>query len=202
VVNLLSLLFITPVVAFYMLRDWDRMVVRIDGWLPLENRDVIRSQFAEIDRTLAGFARGQALLCLSLGGFYALSLSAAGLDFGFVIGVATGILSFIPYVGTLTGAALSIGFAILQFDSWTPVLVIGGIYLFGQIIEGNVLQPLLVGDRVGLHPVWVIFSLLAGGALMGFVGILVAIPVAATLGVLIRFFVGRYLKSQFYLGRS
>lgn len=201
VVNLLSLLFITPVVAFYMLRDWDRMVARIDGWLPLESRALIRSQFTEIDRILAGFARGQALLCLTLGSFYALSLSAAGLDFGFVIGVVTGILSFIPYVGTLTGAALSIGFAILQFDSWTPVLVIGGIYLFGQLVEGNVLQPLLVGDRVGLHPVWVIFALLAGGALMGFVGILVAIPVAATLGVLIRFFIDRYLKSQYYLGR-
>ena len=202
VVNLLSLLFITPVVAFYMLRDWDRMVTCIDGWLPLGNRELIRSQFIEIDRILAGFARGQALLCLTLGGFYALSLSAAGLDFGFVIGVATGILSFIPYVGTLTGAVLSIGFAILQFDSWTPVLVIGGIYLFGQLVEGNVLQPLLVGDRVGLHPVWVIFALLAGGALMGFVGILVAIPVAATLGVLIRFFITRYLKSQFYLGQG
>jgi len=202
VVNLLSLLFITPVVAFYMLRDWDRMVALIDRWLPLGHRDVIRAQFTEIDRILAGFARGQALLCLMLGGFYAFSLSAAGLDFGFVIGVATGILSFIPYVGTLTGAALSLGFAILQFDSWTPVLVIGGIYLFGQLVEGNVLQPLLVGDRVGLHPVWVIFSLLAGGALMGFVGILIAIPVAATLGVLIRFFVDRYLKSQFYLGEE
>lgn len=202
VVNLLSLLFITPVVAFYLLRDWDRMLARIDGWLPHDTRDVIRAQFAEVDRILAGFARGQALLCLTLGGFYAFSLSAAGLDFGFVIGVATGILSFIPYVGTLTGAMLSIGFAILQFESWTPVLVIGGIYLFGQLMEGNVLQPLLVGDRVGLHPVWVIFALLAGGALMGFLGILVAIPVAAALGVLIRFVLLRYLESQYYLGHK
>ncbi len=202
VVNLLSLLFITPVVAFYMLRDWDRMVDRIDGWLPLGSRELIRQQLTEVDRILAGFARGQALLCLALGSFYALALSMAGLDFGFVIGVATGILSFIPYVGTLTGAVLSIGFAILQFENWTPVAVIAGIYLFGQIMEGNVLQPLLVGDRVGLHPVWVIFALLAGGALMGFIGILVAIPVAATIGVAVRFVLDKYLNSQFYLDRE
>jgi len=202
VVNLLSLLFITPVVAFYMLRDWDRMVARIDEWLPRASRDLIRHQFTEVDRILAGFARGQALLCLILGGFYAVALSAAGLDFGFVIGVATGVLSFIPYVGTLTGAVLSIGFAILQYDTWTAVAIIGGIFLFGQIVEGNVLQPLLVGDRVGLHPVWVIFALLAGGTLMGFVGVLVAIPVAATLGVLIRFVLSSYLESEFYRERE
>jgi len=199
VVNLLSLLFITPVVVFYMLRDWDLMVDRIDGWLPRRSRAVIRQQLGEVDRILAGFARGQALLCLTLGSFYAVSLSAVGLDFGFVIGVATGILSFIPYVGTLTGAVLSIGFALLQYETWGPVAVVAGIFLFGQVVEGNVLQPLLVGDRVGLHPVWVIFALLAGGALMGFVGILVAIPVAATIGVLIRFVLGRYLKSDYYL---
>ena len=202
VVNLLSLLFITPVVAFYLLRDWDLMVAKIDEWLPRSHHTLIRQQFGEIDRILAGFARGQALLCLILGSFYAIALSAAGLDFGFVIGVATGILSFIPYVGTLTGAVLSIGFAILQYDTWTAVVLIAAIFLFGQIVEGNVLQPLLVGDRVGLHPVWVIFALLAGGSVMGFIGILVAIPVAATIGVFVRFMIAKYLDSEFYLERK
>jgi predicted PurR-regulated permease PerM len=200
VVNVLSLIFITPVVAFYLLRDWDLMVAAVDGWLPRTHAAVIRAQARAIDRTLGGFARGQALLCLSLGAFYAITLSAAGLQFGFVVGVVTGVLTFVPFVGTITGAALSLGLALVQFDGLTEVAIIAAIYVVGQAIEGNVLQPLLVGDRVGLHPVWVIFALLAGGSLFGFVGVLVAIPVAAVIGVLARFALERYLASSLFSG--
>lgn len=197
-VNLLSLVFVTPVVAFYLLRDWDRMVARVNTWLPLHHAITIRAQAREIDRTLSGFARGQALLCLLLGIFYAVGLTLAGLEFGLIIGVVTGFLSFVPYVGTITGAVTSITLALVQFDDYRSVLIVGGVYLLGQALEGYVFQPLLVGDRIGLHPVWIIFALLAGGTLFGFVGILLAVPVSAIIGVLCRFALGRYLASDFY----
>lgn len=198
VVNVLSLVVITPVVAFYLLRDWDRLVARIDSWLPRAHAAIIRAQAREIDRTLSGFARGQALCCLFLGVFYAVALSLAGLDFGLIIGMLTGILSFVPYVGTFVGAVSSLSLALIQFDGFTGVLIVGGIFLVGQVLEGYVFQPWLVGDRVGLHPVWMIFALLAGGAVFGFVGILIAIPVTAVIGVLTRFALGRYLASSLY----
>ncbi len=197
-VNLLSLLFVTPVVAFYLLRDWDQMVASVDSWLPRANAEAIRGQMREIDHTLSNFARGQALACLLLGLYYATGLSLVGLDFGLVIGVFSGLISFIPYVGSFTGGVLSIGFALMQYDHWTGVIEVAAVFLVGQAIEGNVLQPLLVGDRIGLHPVWVIFALLAGGALFGFVGLLLAIPVASILGVLTRFALARYLASPLY----
>jgi predicted PurR-regulated permease PerM len=198
VVNLLSLLVITPVVSFYMLRDWDRMVARIDSWLPRAQAETIRAQMREIDRTLSGFARGQALVCIILAVIYGVGLSIAGLQSGFVIGVIIGALTFIPYVGTIGGAILSVGLAMLQFDDWISVAKVAIVFGIGHALEGNVLQPLLVGDRVGLHPVWVIFGLLAGGALFGFVGLLLAIPVAAVIGVVARFALGRYLDSPLY----
>lgn len=198
VFNLLSLIFITPVVAFYLLRDWDRMTAQIHALLPRGQLAVIEAQMAEIDRTLAGFARGQILLCLTLGAFYAIGLTLAGLDFGIVIGVLSGLIAFIPYVGTAVGGVLSVGLAFAQFDDPARVAIVAGVFVAGQMLEGNVLQPLLVGDRVGLHPVWVIFALLAGGSLLGFVGVLVAVPVAAVLGVLIRFAVQLYRRSHLY----
>jgi predicted PurR-regulated permease PerM len=197
-VNLLSLIFVTPVVAFYLLRDWDRMIARIDDWLPLRHATTIREQAREIDRTLSGFARGQALVCLMLGIFYAVGLTVVGLQFGLIIGLITGVLSFVPYVGTITGAVASITLALVQFDTYAGVFVVGAVYLVGQALEGYVFQPLLVGDRVGLHPVWMIFALLAGGTLFGFVGILLAVPVSAMIGVLCRFALGRYLASDLY----
>ena len=197
-VNLLSLVFVTPVVAFYLLRDWDRMVARINTWLPLRHAATIRAQAREIDHTLSGFARGQSLLCLLLGAYYAVGLTGAGLEFGLIIGLVTGFLSFVPYVGSITGAVTSISLALVQFDDYRRVLVVAGIYLIGQTLEGYVFQPLLVGDRVGLHPVWIIFALLAGGTLFGFVGILLAVPVSAMIGVLCRFALGRYLASDLY----
>ncbi|HEV7371814.1 AI-2E family transporter [Arenibaculum sp.] len=198
--DVLSLLFITPVVAFYLLRDWDEMVARIHGWLPRQHAPVILAQVAEVDRTLAGFVRGQATVCLILGLFYALALSLVGLEFGLVIGLLAGLLSFIPFVGSLFGFAGSVGIALFQYDTWVMVAVVAGIFLLGQAVEGNVLTPRLVGGKVGLHPVWVIFALLAGGSLFGFVGVLLAVPVAAVIGVLARFALGQYLASRYYTG--
>lgn len=198
--DVLSVLFITPIVAFYLLRDWDRLVAAVDSWLPRRHLETIRAQCREIDRTLAGFLRGQAAVCTALGGFYALALSLAGLDFALVIGLLSGILSFIPYVGSLFGFAASVGLAALQFDELWRVGMVAGIFIVGQAVEGNVLTPKLVGDRVGLHPVWVMFSLLAGGSLFGFLGVLLAVPVAASLGVVVRFLLRQYLASPLYRG--
>jgi predicted PurR-regulated permease PerM len=199
VANLLSLMLITPVVAFYLLRDWDRMVDTIDGWLPRAQSETIRAQSAAIDRTLAAFVRGQGSVCIVLSIFYAAALSLAGLQFGVVIGIFVGLISFVPFVGAIVGGLLSIGLAAVQFDTWQPVAIIAGIFVIGQILEGNVLTPKLVGGAVGLHPVWVIFALLAGGALFGFVGILLALPAAAVTGVLTRFGLAEYLASPLHL---
>ncbi len=198
--NLISLLVITPVVAFYLLRDWDRIVARIDTWLPREHAETIREQVREVDRKLAGFLRGQGTVCLILGLFYAIALSIAGLDFGLVVGLVAGLLSFIPYVGAIVGMVLSVGLALLQFDDWLRVAIVAGIFFVGQSVEGNFLTPKLVGESVGLHPVWIIFGLLAGGALFGFVGVLLAIPAAAIIGVGVRFALERYLQSRYYRG--
>lgn len=205
-VNLLSLIFITPIVAFYLLRDWDRLVARLDSWLPRRHAAVIREEARLIDQTLAGFARGQATVCLILGTFYAAALSLAGLDFGLAVGLMTGVLSFIPFVGTITGFVASMGLAIAQFTGlpggtdWLSIGLVAGIFVIGQAVEGNFLTPKLVGDRIGLHPVWVIFALLAGGALFGFVGVLLGLPAAAVVGVLTRFGLTRYMASQLYHG--
>jgi predicted PurR-regulated permease PerM len=205
-VNILSLLFITPTVSFYLLRDWDHLVAKIDGWLPRRHAPAIRQQARLIDETLAGFARGQATVCLILGTFYAVALSVAGLDFGLAVGLMTGALSFIPFVGTITGFVTSMGLAIAQFTGgpdgtdWLSIGLVAGIFVIGQVVEGNFLTPKLVGDRIGLHPVWVIFALLAGGALFGFVGVLLGLPAAAVVGVLTRFGLTRYLGSHLYHG--
>lgn len=198
VVNVLSLLVVTPVVSFYMLRDWDRLVARVDSWLPRASADTIRAQMREIDRTLSGFARGQALVCIILAVIYGVGLSVVGLQSGFVVGVIIGALTFIPYVGTIGGAILSVGLAMLQFPDWLSIGEVALVFVLGHALEGNVLQPLLVGDRVGLHPVWVIFALLAGGSLFGFVGLLLAIPVASVIGVMARFALAQYLGGPLY----
>jgi len=197
-INLLSLIVITPIVTFYLLRDWDRIVERLDHWLPRRHRATIREQLAEINKTLAGFARGQAIVCLGLGVFYGIGLTLVGLEFGLIVGLGTGIISFVPYFGMLTGLVVGMGLAFAQFDTWLPIVMVAGIFVAGQIVEGNFVTPKLVGDQVGLHPVWMIFALLAGGALFGFVGVLVSVPAAATIGVLLRFGLGRYLASPLY----
>lgn len=199
-VNLLSLAVITPIVTFYLLRDWDRIVSRIDLWLPRDHAGTIREQAKLVDETLAGFVRGQGLVCLGLGTFYAIALSLAGLEFGVIVGLGTGLISFVPYFGMLVGLCASVGLAFAQFDTWQPIAIVAAIFVIGQIVEGNFVTPKLVGDRVGLHPVWMIFALLAGGALFGFLGVLLAVPAAATIGVLVRFLLSRYTGSRLYLG--
>lgn len=197
--NLLSLLLITPIVSFYLLRDWDRIVAAVDFWLPRAQAATIREQVAAVDRTLAAFVRGQGLVCLILGVFYAVGLTVVGLDFGLVIGLFSGLISFVPFVGALIGGLLSIGLALAQFDNWQPVAIVAAVYLVGQLLEGNFLTPNLVGDAVGLHPVWVIFGLMAGGSLFGFVGVLLAVPATAVIGVLVRFALGLYLASPLHM---
>ena len=199
--NIVSLLVITPIVSFYLLRDFDRIIDRLDAWLPRQHADEIRKIGAQIDEVMAGFVRGQGTVCLILGTFYGTALSLAGLEFGLIIGIIAGLLSFIPFVGAVLGLLLSIVPAITQF--WPDYLQIGiivAIFAAGQFLEGNFLTPRLLGGRIGLHPVWVMFALLAGGALFGFVGVLLAVPVAAAVGVLVRYFLEQYLSSRLYLG--
>lgn len=200
-VSLFSLIVVTPVVAFYLIYDWHHMIETVDGWLPRQHRDTVRQLAREIDGAIAGFIRGQTAVCLILGSFYAVALSLAGLNFGLLIGLISGLITFIPYVGSLTGLILSLAVAVAQFwPDYTWILVILGIFLVGQFFEGNLLSPKLVGDSVGLHPVWLMFALLAFGYLFGFVGLLVAVPLAATIGVLARFALRRYLESSLYTG--
>ena len=202
-INIASLFVVTPVVAFYMLLDWDRMVERIDACIPRDHLETVREIAREMNTAIAGFVRGQGTVCLILGLFYAIALSVVGLNFGLLIGLFAGLISFIPYVGSLVGLVLSVGVALVQF--WPDFIMIGVvvvIFFAGQTLEGNFLQPKLVGDSVGLHPVWLMFALFAFGSLLGFTGMLIAVPAAAAVGVLVRFAVRRYLDSDLYYGSS
>jgi predicted PurR-regulated permease PerM len=200
-ISIFSLVVITPVVAFYLLYDWDRMVTAVDGWIPVQHRDTVRGLVREMDDAIAGFVRGQTGVCLILGSFYAVSLTVAGLNFGLLIGLVSGIITFIPYVGSMTGLVLAAGVAIAQWwPEYTPILIVLTIFFVGQFLEGYVLAPKLVGESVGLHPVWLMFALFAFGSLFGFVGLLIAVPLAAIIGVLVRFALRRYLASPLYTG--
>ena len=197
-VNIISLLLITPVVAFYMLRDWDAFVAKVDELLPQHSKKSIESQAREIDCILSSFIRGQLSVCVLLGTFYAVGLYIVGLDLGVLVGFIAGIISFIPYVGTIFGFIVSLAIAFAQFDTWMPIAQVVGVFLVGQFIEGNFLTPNLVGDSVGLHPVWIMFALLAGGVLLGFLGLMIAVPVAAIIGVLVRHAIINYKQSSLY----
>jgi predicted PurR-regulated permease PerM len=197
--NVLSLAVVTPVVGFYMLRDWQGVIRRIDSWLPRRYEGVIRAQAREVDRILSAWVRGQAMCCVILALYYALALSLAGLDLGLIVGLAAGVLSFIPYVGSITGGMTAIGLALAQFPHWRGVIVVIGVLVIGQVLEGYVIYPRFLGDRVELPAAWVIFALFAGGAAFGFLGVMLAVPIAATIGVLCRFWLRRYLASQLYL---
>ncbi len=200
-VNIISLIVVTPIVAFYLLADWDKIVAKVDGWLPRDHADAIRTIAADMDAAMAGFIRGQGTVCLLLGVMYALALSIAGLKFGLVIGLAAGLLSFIPFVGALLGGIMAIGVGLVQFwPDYVSMLVIVGIFAVGQFIEGNFLSPKLVGGSIGLHPVWLMFALFAFGYIFGFVGLLLAVPMAAAAGVLVRFALAQYLASKLYRG--
>lgn len=200
-INILVLIVIVPVVAFYLLLDWDRMVAQVDDLLPRDHAPVIRQLARQIDRTLASFIRGQGTVMLILGTYYAIALMFAGLQFGAIVGAVAGLLTFIPYVGALVGGALAMGLALFQFwnEPWM-IAVIAAIFFSGQFFEGNILTPKLVGSSVGLHPVWLLLALSVFGALFGFVGMLVAVPVAAMLGVVARFFIGQYKDGLLYRG--
>jgi len=201
VLDLVVIMLVTPVVAFYLLLDWDSFVAKIDGWLPRRNAGTVRRLAGEIDSALAGFVRGQSAVCLVLGGFYAIALMVVGLPFGFLIGIIAGLISFIPFVGSFVGGLLSIGVAIFTFwEDPVWIFVVAGIFGFGQFVEGNILSPNLIGKSVGLHPVALILALAVFGSLFGFAGLLVAVPLAAAIGVLGRFLVEKYLESPMYSG--
>lgn len=201
--DLVSILFIAPVVSFYMLRDWPVMVHKVDSWLPRRNAKTIRRLVHQMDDALSGFVRGQALVCVALGAIYAVALTIAGLNFGLFIGFTAGLLSFIPYVGSLIGLASGLIVAWFQFDGeLSRIALIAGIFAVGQFVEGNFLTPRLVGEKVGLHALWILFALMAGGALLGFTGVMIAVPVAAVTGVLVRFALQEYLQSSYYTGKE
>lgn len=198
--SLLGIVLISPLVAFYLLRDWDRLVARIDGLLPRDNAATIREQVRAIDTTIAGFVRGQAIVCLILAAYYGTGLALTGLESGLLVGILTGLGAFIPYLGVLTGLIVSVAIATVQFDAVQPVLMVVGVIAVGHVLEGGFLTPKLLGGRVGLHPVWVLFALMAGATVFGFTGVLLAVPTAAVVGVLVRFGTARYLASSLYKG--
>ena len=198
-INLISLILITPIVTFYMLRDWDTFVRKFEGLLPKKSKKGIMESMKEINVIIAGFIRGQLSVCLILGLYYSIGLKLVGLELGLLVGFIAGVISFIPYVGSITGFVLGIILAFAQFGDVTHVMYVVAVFLSGQFLEGNFLTPKLVGDSVGLHPVWVMFALLAGGVLLGFLGLMLAVPVAAIIGVLVRNMIKRYKQSSLYL---
>jgi predicted PurR-regulated permease PerM len=200
-IDVVALFVVTPVVAFYMLLDWDRMVTEIDKLVPREHVHTVRVIARDMNKAIAGFVRGQGTVCLLLGIIYAVGLTVTGLNFGLLIGLFAGLISFIPYVGSLVGLLLALGVALVQFwPDYINVLYVAIAFGIGQFIEGNILQPKLVGSSVGLHPVWLMFALFAFGSLLGFTGMLIAVPTAAAVGVLVRFVIHRYQQSPLYTG--
>ena len=198
VFNVLLLVVVTPVVGFYLLRDWPRMVNMIDSWVPRRYVAIVRAQAKEVDRILSAWVRGQALCCVILALFYIIALQLVGLEFGLIVGLAAGLLSFIPYVGSITGGVTSLALAAAQFPDWRGVSLVAVVLLVGHILEGYVIYPRYLGDKVELPAVWVIFALFAGGVAFGFLGVMLAVPMAATIGVLCRFWLRRYLQSPLY----
>lgn len=198
IANLLALLLITPLVAFFMLRDWPTIVAKLDELLPRAYAETIREQMRLVDATISGYIHGQALVSLIVGIYYAIALSIVGLNFAFILAIVVGVLSFIPYIGEATGVVLALGLAGMQWGTWGKIIAIAAIFLVGHLVAADILQPKLIGSRVHLHQVWVIFALLAFGELFGFLGVLLALPAAAVIGVLVRFALTRYRESSLY----
>jgi predicted PurR-regulated permease PerM len=200
--NAFGLVIITPVVAFYILLDWDAMMRYVDNLLPREHRIEIQGVLAEIDRAMAGVLRGQGSVVVVLSFYYSAALTMTGLSFGLAVGLLAGVLSFVPYVGFLTGFVLSMAIALVQFwPDWVMVLIVFLVFAVGQFLESNILYPKLVGSSIGVNPVWLMFALFAFALLFGFVGLLLAVPLSALAGVLTRFAVRKYKQSSLYLGR-
>lgn len=200
ILNILSLVIVTPIVTFFVLRDWEKMVAVIDSYLPRPSLETVRGQARLVSDTLVGFVHGQALICLILAIYYAGALSVMGLYSALAVGVLVGVLAIIPILGVATGFILALSLAASQYGTWTALLTVCAIFAVGELINANILTPQLLGDRVHLHPVWVIFALFAGGALFGFIGIVLAVPAAAVIGVLARFALSRYRQSTLYNG--
>lgn len=200
--NIVSFILITPIITFYLLNDWPTIVKKIKGFIPQHKINIVQDHLTQIDIILSAFIRGQVIVCLFLALFYGLGLTVIGLDLGFSVGFIAGILSFIPYVGSITGFILSLLLAFNQSAGWSLFVGVLLVFGIGQFIEGYILTPKLVGDKVGLHPAWVIFALFAGGYLFGFLGVLLAVPVSAVFGVLLRSGLQWYKKSAFYKGHS
>jgi len=198
ILNILSLVVVTPIVTFFLLRDWERMVAQVDSYLPRQSLETVRGQARLVSDTLVGFVHGQALICLILAIYYGIALSLAGLASGVALGLLIGVLAIIPMLGVTTGFILAVGLAASQYGTASAILTVCGIFAVGQLAEANILTPKLLGDRIHLHPVWVIFALFAGGTLYGFVGVLVAVPAAAVIGVLARFALSSYRRSSLY----
>ncbi|MEM9105726.1 MAG: AI-2E family transporter [Pseudomonadota bacterium] len=197
--DLASLFVVTPVVAFYLLLDWDRMMETVDSWIPRNNVETVREIFRDMNLAIAGFIRGQGSVCLILGVYYATGLTLTGLNFGLLIGLFAGLISFIPYVGSMVGLVLALGVALVQFwPDYISIILVLVVFFSGQFLEGNFLQPKMVGRSVGLHPVWLMFALFAFGSLFGFVGLLIAVPASAAIAVLVRYGLKRYLESDLY----
>jgi len=202
-VSFASVLIVMPVVTFYLIRDWHRMLERADSWIPLRQRETVRRLARDVDAAIGGFLRGQLGVCVVLGCYYAIALMLAGLDFALLIGLIAGLITFVPYIGSMTGLMVAVSVAIAQFwPDWKRIVVVVAVFLVGQFIEGNIISPKFVGERVGLHPVWLIFAMFAFGYLFGFVGLLVAVPLAAAIAVLLRFGLRQYFGSPFYTGEK
>ena len=199
-VGFISVLVLIPIIAFYLMIDWPRVTAKVKELVPEKNKATVNGILGDIDKSLSGFIRGQLSVCFLLGLFYAIGLSLMGLQYGFFIGVTAGVLSVIPFVGSLFGLVASVGMAFYQFGGWEYPLIAFIIFAVGQLVEGNYLTPKLVGDSVGLHPIWVIFVLMAGGALLGVLGMIIAVPVAAIIAVLIRHAIKSYKESAYYKG--
>lgn len=198
-INFISLLLVTPLVVFYLLVDWHPMMEKINGWLPRAHAATIRDLASEINEAVSAFIRGQGTVCIILGIFYAVALSALGLRYGLLVGLATGIMGFVPFIGWLLGLLTASTLAVVQFwPDATPLAIVIGIFLAGQALDAGFLSPNIVGSKIGLHPVWLIFSLFVFSYLFGFVGMLVAVPVAAAVGVVVRFALKVYLASDVY----
>ena len=198
--GLLSLLVFAPIIAIYLLLDWQRMIDVLESLIPPQRKDIVLRIIHDVDHSLTGFIRGQSLICLFLGLWYAIGLSIAGLHFAVLIGASAGFFSFIPFVGSMGGLIVALGFGLVQFwpDYWS-LLGVALVFASGQFLEGNILSPRIVGGAVGLHPVWLMFSRFAFGSLFGFLGLLVAVPLAATIGVLLRHAIHAYRESTVYL---
>ncbi len=198
-VNIVSLLLISPIVAFYMLRDWHNFTGKIYELIPQKNKQNVVEGAKAVDRIISGYLRGQALVCVILGAFYSFGLWLVDLHLGLLVGFLAGLISFIPYVGSISGFLMAIVLVVTQYGTLPKILEVIAVFLIGQFLEGNFLTPKLVGENIGLHPVWVMFALLAGGVLLGLLGMIIAVPVAAIIGVLLRFMIEHYKKSRIYL---